>query len=204
MSAFETGNKMKVGPDGQEMTRTMLTTNSLMALDLADPKPEAICIEDIAHGLSMHVRWAGQGRWLSVAQHSVMVMRVIEDKEREERMGGANVRLLRKALMHDAHEAYIGDLSGGLKYLLRESVLKTLIADLDNVIEQAIPQLDMSDHPGDEPVMTAAEERLIPIEYNYLFRGIGHRLIEGPLCQQLSEELFLGEVARLEMVASGS
>ena len=161
--AFATGNKLRVGPNGEAMTKTMLTTNSLKLLDLADVRSEAICLEDIAHGLSMHVRWAGQGRWLSVAQHSVMVMRMIEEHGAEWHFESCP-RLLRMALMHDAHEAYIGDLSGGLKYLLRDSVLKELILKLDLAIEYAIPNLSFDTLRGDAEALTWAEEQLVPRE----------------------------------------
>lgn len=198
MSAFETGNKLRIGPNGEEMTRTSLTTNSLKVLDLANVQAEAICIQDIAHGLSQHVRWAGQGKWLTVAQHSIMVLRMIEEDGRAHGWDGSD-RFLRQALMHDAHEAYIGDLSGGLKYLLRGSELKGLILDLNLAIEYAIPNLDMDTLGGDGECLTWAEEFLVPIEYGYLFQEIRTPIIEGAWCARISEELFLSEAARLGM-----
>ena len=48
-------------------------------LDLLDPSPMDIEIEDIAHGLARVARWNGQtsGDWaFSVAQHSVLVERL--------------------------------------------------------------------------------------------------------------------------------
>lgn len=201
--AFATGNKLLVGPHGEAMTKTMLTTNSLKLLDLAAPAPEGICMNDIAHGLSMHVRWAGQGRWLSVAQHSVMVLRCVEAQFEE---GSAPMGLLRQALMHDAHEAYIGDLSGGLKYLLRESALKELILNLDRCIAQATPHLDFDEGPiAWDREIRQAEEHLVKEEYNCLFLGVEFRKeIEGPLCQQLAKGLFLVEAGRLGMTQRGA
>lgn len=200
MSAFETGNKLREGPNGEPLTKTCLTTHSLKVLDLAAPVPEAICLEDIAHGLSQHVRWAGQGGWMSVAQHSVLVVRAIESYGRKYGWDGSD-RLLRTALMHDAHEAYIGDLSGGLKFLLRESALKDLIFGLDMAIEYAIGY-DATPLGQDQDCLKWAEEWLVPIEYNVLFRPdkattLQKQTIEGPLCQKLSEGLFLGEAERL-------
>lgn len=77
-------------------------------LDLLDPSPLDIEIEDIAHGLSRQARWNGQtsGTWaFSVAQHCLLV---------EELMGRlrpnlpADWRLA--GLLHDAPEYVIGDL----------------------------------------------------------------------------------------------
>lgn len=49
-------------------------------LDLLDPSPLDIEIEDIAHGLSRVARWNGQtrGDWaFTVAQHSLLVERIV-------------------------------------------------------------------------------------------------------------------------------
>lgn len=77
-------------------------------LDLLDPSPLDIEIEDIAHGLSRQARWNGQtsGEWaFSVAQHCLLV----EDLVGRLRPGtGTSWRLA--ALLHDAPEYVIGDL----------------------------------------------------------------------------------------------
>ena len=82
-------------------------------LDLLDPAPLDIEIEDIAHGLSRVARWNGQtiGEWtFSVAQHSLLV---------EELVGllkpaaGPGERLF--AMLHDAPEYVVGDLISPFK-----------------------------------------------------------------------------------------
>lgn len=77
-------------------------------LDLLDPSPLDVEIEDIALGLSRVARWNGQtvGEWaFSVAQHCVLV----EDIARRLRPGlAAQWRLA--ALLHDAPEYVLGDL----------------------------------------------------------------------------------------------
>ncbi len=77
-------------------------------LDLLDPSPLDIEIEDIAHGLSRVARWNGQtrGDWaFTVAQHSLLV----EDLAGRFRpTAPAPWRLA--ALLHDAAEYVIGDL----------------------------------------------------------------------------------------------
>lgn len=202
MSAFETGNKLTHGPNGEELTKTCLTTWSKHILDLAKPAPENIWLDDIARGLSQHVRWAGQGdRWLSVAQHSVMVLRLVE--ERAAAKGEKLSRSLKcQALMHDAHEAYIGDLSGGLKFLLRESALKDLIFELQMCVEYACGY-DGTELEGYGEAIKKAEYLLVPVEYAYLFKGIDSPYIEGSWCREVAMSIFLSEAERLGIGRGG-
>jgi len=85
-------------------------------LDLLDPSPFDIEIEDIAHGLSRVARWNGQtigDHAFSVAQHSVVV---------EELLGrlspGADAETRLAALLHDAPEYVIGDMISPFKTAL--------------------------------------------------------------------------------------
>lgn len=82
-------------------------------LDLLDPTPVDIEIEDIAHGLAFVARWNGQtrGDWpYSVAEHSLLV---------EALYGRLNPRAPVKwrlaALLHDAPEYVIGDMISPVK-----------------------------------------------------------------------------------------
>jgi len=71
------------------------------------PEPEEICIEDIAHALSLLCRFNGQCReFYSVAEHSIRVSDMLPE---DMRLAG---------LMHDAAEAYIGDLIHPIKSCL--------------------------------------------------------------------------------------
>ena len=77
-------------------------------LDLLDPTPVDVEIEDIALGLSRVARWNGQteGAWsFSVAQHSLLVEDLV-GRLRPETPG----RWRLAALLHDAPEYVIGDL----------------------------------------------------------------------------------------------
>lgn len=70
-----------------------------------DPRPEEICIEDIAHALSMQCRYAGHClRFYSVAEHSVLLSRAVSHDNRL------------WALLHDASEAYLVDLPRPVKH----------------------------------------------------------------------------------------
>jgi len=82
-------------------------------LDLLDPSPLDIEIEDIAHGLARVARWNGQTdgeHAFSVAQHCVLV---------EDIVAALRPRATRKvrlaALLHDAAEYVIGDLISPFK-----------------------------------------------------------------------------------------
>lgn len=72
-----------------------------------DPRIEDINLEDIAHGLAHTCRWGGHSRvFYSVAQHSIVCSHYARPKH----------QLI--ALMHDAAEAYIGDVKRPLKYAM--------------------------------------------------------------------------------------
>ena len=82
-------------------------------LDLLDPTPMDIEIEDIAHGLAFVARWNGQtfGDWpYSVAEHSLLVEALYA------RMTpGAPAKWKLAALLHDAPEYVIGDMISPVK-----------------------------------------------------------------------------------------
>ena len=85
-------------------------------LDLLDPSPLDIEIEDIAHGLARVARWNGQTRGahaFSVAEHSLLVERIASELEPKL---GRDFRLA--ALIHDAPEYVIGDLISPFKAAL--------------------------------------------------------------------------------------
>lgn len=82
-------------------------------LDLLDPSPLDIEIEDIAHGLARVARWNGQTTGehaLSVAQHAL----VVEDIAGTLAGGWPNCWRL-AALLHDAPEYVVGDLISPFK-----------------------------------------------------------------------------------------
>ena len=82
-------------------------------LDLLDPTPVDIEIEDIAHGLAFVARWNGQTRGdhaYSVAEHSLLVETLFS---RMVPAVGAKWQLA--ALLHDAPEYVIGDMISPVK-----------------------------------------------------------------------------------------
>lgn len=77
-------------------------------LDLLDPSPLDVEIEDIALGLSRVARWNGQtigAHGFSVAQHALLVVDLLVAREK-----AASPRLRLAALLHDASEYVTSDL----------------------------------------------------------------------------------------------
>jgi 5'-deoxynucleotidase YfbR-like HD superfamily hydrolase len=85
-------------------------------LDLLDPSPLDIEIEDIAHGLARVARWNGQtaGDYpFSVAQHSIVVVAILAETAPALSSGE---RLA--ALLHDAPEYVVGDMISPFKAVI--------------------------------------------------------------------------------------
>ncbi len=94
------------------MNKYAYRTYSGKMLDLSNPKPEDICLADVAHHLARICRFGGAvHEFYSVASHSVYVAGIVASAS------GTNARRNRGALLHDATEAYLGDMVSGLKRL---------------------------------------------------------------------------------------
>lgn len=113
-----------------------------------DPRPEDILIEDIAHALSRICRFGGHVRdgIYSVASHSMLVADLLPDGKK---LAG---------LLHDATEAYLGDIVSPLKRSLPdyrdvEDRLAAIIADKFGV------NFDDSDIKHADMVALATEAR---------------------------------------------
>lgn len=100
-------------------------------LNLVDPSPLDIEIEDIALGLARNTRWNGQTRgphgW-SVAQHSDFVVEIVRRLKPR-----ATARLLMAAKLHDASEYVTHDLITPLK-----SVVGDVFKEVETRLMQAI------------------------------------------------------------------
>lgn len=156
------------------MTLSIIRTRSGRILDPANPKPESININDIAHALSQTCRWGGQCKsFYSVAQHSLHVVSMLPA---EHKLAG---------LLHDASEAYFCDLPKPLKVLLPD--YQKLELNLMNVIAVKYGfnfPLDAKVHDADEIAMYMEAEAFGPpglresLPRRYPPRGTPHRLEE--------------------------
>lgn len=118
-------------------------------IDPLDPDPEQICIEDITHSLSQVCRWGGHClHFYSVAQHSINVMDRLTDS------------LKPWGLMHDAAEAYIGDIVRPIKDRLG-------IEKHEQLLLQAIAKRFDLEYPIPDDVWIA-DDAVLEEEWKYL------------------------------------
>ena len=88
-------------------------------LDLLDPSPLDVEIEDIAHGLARVARWNGQTSGphiFSVAQHSLLVEAIFTALD-----AAATPRAKLLALLHDAPEYVVGDMISPFKAVIGDN-----------------------------------------------------------------------------------
>jgi 5'-deoxynucleotidase YfbR-like HD superfamily hydrolase len=115
----------------QTQTRAWQRMLSGRRLDLLDPTPVDIEVEDIAHGLSFVARWNGQTKGdyaYCVAEHSLLVETICGYLKPD---WPAKWRLA--ALLHDAPEYVIGDMISPVKATLGPGY-----GDLDDRLAGAI------------------------------------------------------------------
>lgn len=113
-----------------------------------DLKVGDICIEDIAHGLSRVCRFAGQcAGFMSVAEHSVAVARIVMTTDPQHAL---------EALLHDASEAYLGDMPRPIKHMPEMQPYR----DAEARAEAAIAQKFGLVYPIPQTVKDADRQRL--------------------------------------------
>jgi len=138
----------------------ILDTVSGRKLDLDDPQPDQICLEDLASALSKVCRFGAQSlECYSVAQHAVHVSRMVEDAGRPD--------LALAALHHDSHEAYVCDLPKPVKDKLEAAdnfAYKQVADALDAVIAEALGVTLSTKSSADGQVVKRAENRALLIE----------------------------------------
>ena len=123
------------------------------------PDQCAFRIEDIAQGLSNVCRFAGQSRrFYSVAEHSVLVSLVAPDEH------------ALQALLHDAAEAFLGDVTRPLKsmlpgYRLIEQATEQAIFrrySLPEVIPPVVKEADWAVYAAERASLSHPQHRALP------------------------------------------
>lgn len=124
----------------------LITTFTGRTINVFEPRPDDICIEDIAHALAHQCRYGGHTRrFYSVAEHCCILA------------GVAPPYLKLIALMHDAAEAYLVDVPRPIKKQL------LVYYDIEAVLEQAIAKRFGLVHPWHHAVM-ALDDRILEDE----------------------------------------
>lgn len=141
---------------------TIAETFTGKQIDFLNPVPEAIDIVDIAHALSLLCRFAGHSKYFySVAEHSVRVADLLE----QSRPG-----LQLHALLHDAHEAYVQDVTTPLKNLLGQPY-EEVAGRLDDCIAKRF-DLDILSEPSRASIRQA-DYQMLSIESASLMNSRG-------------------------------
>lgn len=140
-------------------TPNCIRTRSGQYLDVFNPDPEKILIEDIAWALSNIPRFGGHlSVFYSVASHSLSVFDIVCIQSPEDTK--ENNMLLRGALLHDASEAYLMDLPSPIKNRMPE--YQTVEANLMNVIADKFNFVGFDKHP----LVKAADKAALEDEWN--------------------------------------
>lgn len=146
---------MTLGTDGMHIEdEGAITTYTGRMVNPLTCGPDAIDIRDIARSLSRLCRYNGHvGGFLSVAQHSVEVAWVLKE------WGEPPVVQL-EGLLHDAAEAYLGDLVRPLKLGVIGEAYKKAEERLEGVIAEAFGL----QHPMRPQIKAADEHVLLKVE----------------------------------------
>jgi len=123
-----------------------VTTYTGRRFHFLNPTPDEVCIEDIAHHLSLLCRFTGACRlFYSVCEHSMRVAEIVPP----------HLRL--SALLHDSPETYINDISRPIKYTHKledtEKAIMGVIANKYKITPYA-PEIKEADN-----IMVATEAR---------------------------------------------
>jgi hypothetical protein len=162
------------------MNATTMQTHTGKLIDLREFSEADVRLPDISHALSMLNRFTGHTTQpYSVAQHSVVVSKLVPQ---EDALWG---------LLHDASEAYLGDVARPLKAMLPEYVA------LEKRIQQVIARAFGLRWPA-PPSVKAADNRALIWEKQFLLSvqhdwGIEAEAVGGspsPLGWQQAKELF--------------
>jgi uncharacterized protein len=125
--------------------------NSGAIVDLLDPASSQFTLDDIAHGLANLCRYSGQcSEFYSVAEHSILVSEVAEQHALE-------------ALLHDAAEAFLGDITRPLKQLLPDfKIIENRIQSVIMLRFGLSAQIPLEVKKADLQVLAAEQAQIMP------------------------------------------
>jgi 5'-deoxynucleotidase YfbR-like HD superfamily hydrolase len=162
-----------------------MMTNSHKQFNYENITAESIDIMDIAHSLSNICRFGGHiDEFYSVAQHSVFVSYLVPDEHRL------------AALLHDASEAYLGDII---------SPLKKLLPDYRALEEKVMAGIEKKFGFVSDDIIKIADAHALYAEGIYFYGSVKNWDIDSfrcsyriePVCQKEAKKLFLDRYAEL-------
>lgn len=134
-------------------TPDCIRTYTGIYINVFEPTPEMICIEDIAHALANQCRFGGHlPRFYSVAQHSGYVCALVDDDNAF------------SALMHDASEAYLMDIPRPIKKRLRD------YKEIEDGLMRVIADKFGFEYPMNT-IIKEADEQMLQLEWDCLMLG---------------------------------
>ncbi len=133
------------------------------AFDFANPLPAMVCLDDIVHALTRISRWGGniEPVSFSVAQHSLVVASACTRPDS---------RLY--ALLHDAGEAYIGDIPTPLKLWMENAGAGIIGLEMQILYKAIFPALGIEPPtPEINRDVHEADQIALATEYRDIVRG---------------------------------
>lgn len=167
-----------------------------------DPRPEEMCIEDIAHGLSTECRFGGHCPYYSVAEHSILVSKFLLTRYPQ------NPIVAMLGLLHDGPEAYLKDVPRPLKYTPPFAPFRDLEKRIQKVMYAWAGLTDVAvEFAG---ALRFADDTMLATEKRGLFDAIHHKQpgedLPMPLNMRLdkwvsshAENMFLQQYALLQV-----
>jgi hypothetical protein len=114
-----------------------ITTFGGKRIKLPSIHPSAVSLIDIGHSLGLQCRYMGQCRhFYSVAEHSVIVKELA-------RLSGEDEEVQLACLLHDAHEAYLGDFPSPFKLAIEG--LREFEDEVERSVREALGLPDKRD-----------------------------------------------------------
>lgn len=180
------------------MSSAILTSTGKW-FDVLNPDPALIDLQDIAGALSNLCRYGGHcDRFYSVAEHSILVSRLVRERTGENSVAGL------WALLHDASEAYVVDIPRPVKrqipqYIAIEDNIQKAVAKRFNLPWPMPDEVHQADHD-----LLAAELRTyMPKQPEHLLPPLTNAdllniLPPEPMSPSQAKQAFLDEVARLQ------
>lgn len=154
----------------EDQYRDCIRTSSGKYLDIFNPDPNMIDIEDIAHSLAMQCRFNGHlKRFYSVAEHSIHTSTLVSEEHKL------------AALLHDASEAYLCDIPRPFKNRL------TGYYEIEDNLMKLIAKKFGFQYPFHEDIKKADDE-MLQYEWDKLMMSDDHTFI---LSIDSAKDLFL-------------